>query len=74
MPLLVKPETFENAVAWNSGIFQACAVLGPIVAGAILAIGVPTWGVLLFSAGLILTSAFLVLQLNPREAVRTAGQ
>jgi hypothetical protein len=50
MPLLVKPETFENAVAWNSGIFQACAVLGPIVAGAILAMGVPTWGVLLFNA------------------------
>ena len=50
MPLLVKPETFENAVAWNSGIFQACAVFGPIVAGAILAMGVPTWGVLLFNA------------------------
>ena len=73
MPLLVKPDTFENAVAWNSGIFQACAVLGPIVAGAILAIGVPTWGVLLFSAGLILASSFFVLQLKPREAVRTAG-
>ena len=73
MPLLVKSETFENAVAWNSGIFQACAVLGPVVAGALLHLGTPTWGVLLISATLILTSAFLVLQLKPRDAVRTAG-
>lgn len=73
VPLLVKPENFENAVTWNSGIFQACAVAGPIVAGALLHLGIPTWGVLLMSTVFILASTVLILQLRPREEARIAG-
>ncbi len=73
VPLLVKPENFENAIAWNSGIFQACAVVGPILAGTLVQWGVHSWAVLLGSAGLMLMSTILFLQLRPREEARTAG-
>ncbi len=33
LPLLVSAEDFPNAVAWNSSIFQAATILGPIVGG-----------------------------------------
>lgn len=73
IPLLVKPENFESAVTWNSGIFQASAVAGPIAAGALLNAGVPSWGVLVISAGLILILAILAPRLRPRDDARTAG-
>lgn len=73
LPLLVKPDNFENAVTWNSGIFQASAVCGPIIAGLLLGFGVPSWAVLLVSAGLILVLALLVGRLRPREESRATG-
>ncbi len=32
-PLLVPAEDFPNAVAWNSSVFQASAIAGPVVGG-----------------------------------------
>lgn len=73
IPLLVRQENFESAVTWNSGIFQAAAVLGPITAGALLGWSVPTWTVLVCCAGLIFVSGAMMVQLKPREEARTAS-
>ncbi len=36
LPQLVAPEAFNNAVTWNSSMFETSAVLGPTLAGALL--------------------------------------
>lgn len=36
LPLIVRPERFQNAVTWNSGVFQSAAMLGPLVAGGLI--------------------------------------
>jgi MFS family permease len=33
LPLIVSGEAFQNAVTWNSGVFQFSAVFGPLLAG-----------------------------------------
>ena len=33
LPLLVPEEHFPNAVAWNSSIFQAATIVGPVIGG-----------------------------------------
>ena len=38
LPQLVREEHFQNAVAWNSGIFQAATIMGPSVGGLIYAL------------------------------------
>jgi MFS family permease len=38
LPQLVREEHFQNAVAWNSGIFQAASIMGPSVGGLIYAL------------------------------------
>ncbi|MSR44243.1 MAG: MFS transporter [Phycisphaerales bacterium] len=67
LPLLVRPENFENAVAWNSGIFQAAAVLGPITAGALLGLDMPSWLIFVVCGALISVMGVLALRLTPRE-------
>jgi MFS family permease len=37
LPQLVREENFPNAVAWNSGIFQAATIMGPSVGGLLYA-------------------------------------
>lgn len=36
LPQIIRPERFQNAVAWNSGVFQFAATIGPIVAGGLI--------------------------------------
>lgn len=36
LPMIVPPGAFPNAVTWNSGLFQTAAILGPILAGALI--------------------------------------
>jgi len=58
MPSLVAPNRFQNAITWNSAIFQTCAIGGPVLAGTVLAFTSRTWtvyacatiGCLLFAA------------------------
>ncbi len=70
LPLLVRPENFENAVTWNSGIFQAAAVLGPICAGVLLGLEIPSWLIFLLCGLLIAVMGVLALRLRPREEAR----
>lgn len=36
LPMIVPPGVFHNAVTWNSGVFHASAMLGPILGGLII--------------------------------------
>lgn len=45
LPLIVRPENFQNAVTWNSGVFQLSATLGPLLAGLLIAWTKVAWPV-----------------------------
>lgn len=36
LPQIVRPERFQNAVTWNTGVFQLTATMGPLAAGAMI--------------------------------------
>jgi MFS family permease len=36
LPMIAPGPAFQNAVAWNSGVFQVAAIAGPLLAGAII--------------------------------------
>ncbi len=73
LPLIVAPGAFPNAVAWNSSVFQLSAVLGPIVAGVMLAEFGSAWEVYAVTAGFCLLFAITALGVRPREAPRATG-
>jgi len=67
VPLLVPASTLESAIAWNSGIFQFCAVSGPVIAGTLLQWGLESWHVLTVSALLLFVATMLAMRLDPAE-------
>jgi MFS family permease len=69
LPSLVEPAHFQNAVTWNSAIFQVCAIGGPLVAGMVLSISGKAWAVYLVAAAGCLAFAALAAGLRPRVAV-----
>ncbi|MBM4115838.1 MAG: MFS transporter, partial [Phycisphaerae bacterium] len=70
LPLLVPRRNLENAVNWNSGLFQAAAISGPIATGlAIDSIG-STWQLYLVAAGLTASLAVVAPLLRPEPAPR----
>src|SRR5262249_45076540 len=38
LPTIVPPHIFSNAVTWNSSVWQVASVLGPMIAGGIIAL------------------------------------
>jgi len=74
LPQIVRPETFHNAVTWNSGVFQLSAVLGPIAAGAMIAITHSAWPVYAVAGGSCLVFAVFCTFIRPyygeRERVK----
>jgi len=66
LPALVPGTSFENAIAWNSGIFQVSAIVGPLVAGGLIAATGATWPAFALAAGLLAISAAASLGLRPR--------
>ena len=42
LPLLVPPDTLENAVKWRTSLFQLCAVIGPALGGIIVGFHIPS--------------------------------
>lgn len=50
LPTIVPPRIFENAVTWNSTVFQCSAIGGPIIAGVITAATGSVWPVYLGAA------------------------
>lgn len=73
IPLIVPPETFQNAMTWNSGVFQLSATGGPLLAGLLIAATGAAWPVYLSTAAGCLFFAATASRLRPRPQQRTAG-
>ena len=66
VPLLVPPDQFPQAVAWNSSTSQVAVVAGPAIGGAIYILGPAVdYGVCLV---LFLTIAIVILSIESRSA------
>lgn len=72
LPLLVPKDTFHNAVAWNSSIFQVAAIGGPALAGVMLGAYRAAWPVCALAAGGALAFALSITAVHPRPAQRLA--
>lgn len=71
LPLIVPKESFENAVAWNNGIFQAAAISGPLIAGGMIAAtGSVAWNYIIVA---VLTGVFAITIgfVHPRDSQRS---
>jgi MFS family permease len=73
LPSLLPMARFENAMAWQSGFFQFAAVLGPLVAGALIAASGGAWVVYLGTAILCTLAGVAALFLKPRPVERTGA-
>ncbi|MDX2148128.1 MAG: MFS transporter [Planctomycetota bacterium] len=74
LPAIVPDRVFGNAVTWNSGFFQLSAVIGPLVAGVLLAKFAAAWPVYLCTTITCLVFAGLALTLKPRPSQRLTGR
>lgn len=74
LPLLVPSYAFPNAVMWNSGVFQASAMLGPVLAGVLMSGGSPAWPVYAMTAGASLIYAGALSRVDPAPQQRTPGR
>lgn len=73
LPLIVPVDRFENAVAWNSTFFQAAAIAGPLVAGAMIAAtDSVAWNYLLVAA-LTMTFSITIGLVTQREEERSTA-
>ena len=73
LPLLVPIDRFQNAVTWNSAIFQCAAIGGPVLAGGLIALTHSTSIVFALSTVLCAGFAIAATQLRPRETVKATG-
>jgi MFS family permease len=74
LPTIVLPADFPNAVAWASSAFQFSAIVGPLLAGALIWMQGAAWPVYLLAAAGNLAFAALVLGIRPIVPfVRAAG-
>lgn len=67
LPDLVPQEMFANAVTWNIGIFQASAIVGPLLAGWMIDKMKHSWGVFAVCSALCLISSVLAWRLKPER-------
>jgi MFS family permease len=68
LPQIVPPETFNNAVTWNSSIFQIASVVGPAIAGVVL-----LWGVTAAYVIDVACAVSFILLLTPLRVRPPAG-
>jgi MFS family permease len=73
LPLLVPINRFQNAVTWNTAIFQCAAIGGPILAGELIDQVGSSWVVFALSMCLCTVFAIASAQLKPRETVKATG-
>lgn len=73
VPLIVPPAVFQNAVTWNSGVFQLSAVGGPMLAGVLIAVTGAAWPVYLATAAACAAFAMSASMLRPRPQDLTRG-
>jgi hypothetical protein len=73
LPLIAPPAIFQNVVTYQSGIFQASAIIGPIGAGFLIAELPATWPVYLVCAVGCAVFAACVATTRPGPSPRSAG-
>jgi MFS family permease len=74
LPWLVPADVFANAVTWNSGGWQLASVVGPAVAGALIAARGGAAGVYVCAAICTLTFLILAAAIRQRSTERLAGE
>jgi len=74
LPQIVRMEHFQNAVAWNSGIFQAATIMGPAVGGLIYAFFRGPSEVYAASMAAGLLAALSTLKIHPLETIRRPSE
>jgi MFS family permease len=73
LPLIVPSGDFQNAVTWNSGVFQLSAIGGPLLAGLLIAVFDAAWPVYACTAVMAGAFALTAAGLRPRESLRHSG-
>lgn len=76
LPLIVPDRIFHNVVAYQSGIFQAAAMAGPLIAGVLIAWLGPAgqlWVIYMIAAVGCLIFSASVAATRPRAAPRATG-
>jgi MFS family permease len=71
LPLLVPPELFPRAVAWNSTAFQVATIAGPALGGILYTLG--PWLVYGTSTGLLVTGLVLIASMRGRYRVHSGS-
>jgi MFS family permease len=74
VPRLVPREHFPNAIGLNTIMFQAASVLGPALAGIVIAAGGPAWAYALNAASFLAVIAALLAMKLPGGAAAEPGE
>ena len=71
LPLLVGPEVFPRAVAWNSTVFQVATIAGPALGGILYALG--PWLVYGIATALLISGFVFIANMRGRWKVRSSS-
>jgi MFS family permease len=71
LPLLVGPEAFPRAVAWNSTVFQVATIAGPALGGILYALG--PWLVYGIATGLLVSGFIFIANMRGQWKVRNSS-
>jgi len=71
LPLLVEPQVFPRAVAWNSTVFQIATIAGPALGGILYALG--PWLVYGTGTGLMLLGFIFIASMRGQWKVKNAS-
>jgi len=71
LPLLVGPEVFPRAVAWNSTVFQIATIAGPALGGILYALG--PWLVYGIATALLISGFVFIANMRGRWKVRSSS-
>lgn len=74
LPMIVPKDVFQNAVTWNSSVFQFAATAGPIIAGTMMAQTKVFWPVYLCTALGCIVYAASVASVRPLVVQTPAGK
>ncbi len=74
VPLIVPRDAFQNAVAWNTGVFHASGMIGPIIAGWVIHRAGAAWPVYIATAILTSALAFSAIVIKPVYPQVPAGK
>jgi len=74
VPLIVPKDVFQNAVAWNTGVFHTSGMVGPLIAGWVIHEFGGAWPVYVVTAVLTSALALSAAVIKPLYPQRPAGK